>query len=659
VTGAGNVGGSAGTTSPVGAGGAAGTGVVTGAGNAAGTGNVTGTGNAAGTGNVTGTGNATGAAGSFVGTPGNVGMGTFSVEGGSASGAHGTGTDAGLVHLVSRGGLKFADALSASAAPPAPPAGGFVLGAGMLAADVTRAETIRVSGDVTATGADPIRTITSETGDIVIEGTLRGADLGAATQSVLLNAPNGTVFIAGAVDTSSVDQSPSGDAAGAITLRARSVVATGKLVAMGEDNGAGPAGLGANISVTTTGAVIVTGSVDASGGSGRNTAGAATGGGSGGFRITTNGDVWLVGPTKLHGGEASTHGADALGGLAGTLSIDSDGVVRLGGSLDARGGSASTDGGANAVAGAAGGLKIGQSAPPPGLEIAAALAANGGAGPDFGGKGATIKLAARSGDLHLGKDIDFSGGASAVHPGAGGDLDGQAGPDSGGVRVAAVIRGNGGSADGAGTAGGGNGGTVRLEVVSLLGAVVVEAAGTIATDGGNSIGTGVAGGGGDLRLLTQDGFISMAGELLARGGEAKGVGGTGALGGHINVFSDTNANGLGGALTIAATGLVNASGGAGTVGGSARNNGEIGVAKFPVDQQLIAVLLNSDSISGGLTDGELVNLGTVIARGAAANGSGGDVIYHGRQPGRHEDPLPGKLFVEADGTGRSGEFAAE
>jgi hypothetical protein len=49
----------------------------------------------------------------------------------------------------------------------------------------------------------------------------------------------------------------------------------------------------------------------------------------------------------------------------------------------------------------------------------------------------------------------------------------------------------------------------------------------------------------------------------------------------------------------------------------------------------------------------------VIARGGAANGSGGDVVFHGRRSGSSEDPLPGRMMLEANGTGSPGEYWPE
>jgi hypothetical protein len=151
----------------------------------------------------------------------------------------------------------------------------------------------------------------------------------------------------------------------------------------------------------------------------------------------------------------------------------------------------------------------------------------------------------------------------------------------------------------------------------------------------------------------------MAGKLLARGGASPDPGGFGGLGGRMNLFSDDNHNGVGGNLTIQPEGVIDVSGGAGSVGGHARNNGGAGVGLFPDMIEEIAVLLNTDGIHGSPKDGQLVNLGFIKARGGASGGWGGDIVYHGRQPGNNEDPISGQIDNGADGTGVDGAYAGE
>ncbi|MES1209847.1 MAG: hypothetical protein ABUS79_28260, partial [Pseudomonadota bacterium] len=165
-------------------------------------------------------------------------------------------------------------------------------------------------------------------------------------------------------------------------------------------------------------------------------------------------------------------------------------------------------------------------------------------------------------------------------------------------------------------------------------------------------------------VFTKDGDNTVHGQLQARGGVAPDSGGTGGGGGLVYIFSGDGHDFTSGVLTIGPDGVVDASGGDGTIGGSARNDGAGGVNLFPSNQndefdvEQIAVLINSDGVHGA-DRGWIDNQGKVIARGGKANGSGGDVVYHGRQQDGNETPLPGDVENAADGTGKSGDFAGE
>ena len=197
-----------------------------------------------------------------------------------------------------------------------------------------------------------------------------------------------------------------------------------------------------------------------------------------------------------------------------------------------------------------------------------------------------------------------------------------------------------------------------MEPVSLLGALIVDVTGAVMLDGGASGGAGIAGGGGHLYFTTSDGDLTMRGTLSLRGGDARDPGGTGGLGGAVDIFSDHNYDGIGGHLLIATTGVIDASGGAGTIGGSGRNNGGGGVAGFPDEMELIAVLINCDG-KHGTTENWLDNQGLIIARGGAANGNGGDIVYHGISPDRDSSPPSGNIDNAGNGSGRPGDFGGE
>ena len=198
-----------------------------------------------------------------------------------------------------------------------------------------------------------------------------------------------------------------------------------------------------------------------------------------------------------------------------------------------------------------------------------------------------------------------------------------------------------------------------MDINTTVGNQVYRPGSAIVLDGGGSGGTGTAGGGGHLYARSFDGIVTMSGSLFARGGAARDPGGAGGLGGHVNIFSDNNFDGFGGNLTVTPEGVIDVSGGAGTVGGSARNDGSADVADFPVNQEMIAVLLNADGIHGTPTNGVIDNQGVVIARGGAGNGAGGDIAFHGEGTGGLHDPLGGHLEMNGDGTGPEGQFASE
>jgi len=584
----------------------------------------------------------------------------ISVDGGAVSSAIGRATAAGSIRLASNGGLV----LAASSTPPPGPSipaarpGGRTLVDADLVADVSAADTLRIDGDVQTGGSDATRTLTSTAGDIVVSGVLCAADLGAAGQRLVLRAPVGTVYVTGAVATTPDDGVLDGDAGGGITIQAVRIVVTGELTAAGEP-GEGSAGVRGGdagaIALTASDSVMLAGHVDSSGGDARGAAD-ATGGNAAAVAVSGHGDVELQATVRLRGGAAEATGAGATGGAASTFAIDSDGAVVLDGAIDARGGGAAAASGA-VRGGTAGVVLVGNRAPPPSLEVRVPLSLVGGAGPDAGGAGGKLSLLARGGDLVLASDIVVDGGASAHAPGAAGTVTGRG--DGGAIRLAATIHGVGGAATGAATAPGGTGAVVDLEVRALTGPMIVAASGQIVADGGASSGAGRAGGGGNLRLASRDGDASMAGQLLARGGDAPGGDGTGGLGGALNLWTDTDYDGIGGNLHVETTGVIDVSGGAGAHGGSARNNGGVGVALFPEHQEQLAVLLNSETIEGAPQDGILVNLGTVIARGGARGGWGGDIMYHGRLPDGGEHPVPGQLEIAGDGDGRPGDFAAE
>ena len=586
------------------------------------------------------------------------------LEGGAATSAGGQAQAGGLAHLVSGGGITIGPDFQAPAMPASQsaPAGTSPLDPSSLSADVNTPGSIAITGNVDSGGSDNLRSIVSA-GDIFIDGTLRGADLGGARQGLSLKAA-GTIYVSGDLDTSGAVGG--GQAGGALTIIAQQLVVTGNITTAGGSGVTG--GAAGALTIDTTGGAYFGGTLDASGGDAFGAPNVAAGRG-GDFSLQAGGDVLFAGSASFHGGAASTMGPNAVqGGSAGNVTIDASGAVAFTGTFDDRGGLAAGDAGSpSVVAGASGALKVGENTRPTMIGMTVPLSLKGGAGQAAGGGGGIVQLEPHGGDLRVSGLVDASGGDSAVKPGAGGPIDGHPGPNlaTANLDVSGQIVSNGGSISKGGSGDGATGGTIKLVQLATTGNMTLEASGQIQTDGGNSGGTGTAGGGGLMYTFTIDGNFSGHGKLLARGGTAADTGGTGGEGGLIYVFTgDGHMDRMSGTLIIETDGVIDASGGAGTIGGSARNNGKAGVGLFPsvqtdeYDVEKIAVLINSDGVHGS-DHGWIDNRGQIIARGGKTNGNGGDVAFHGRQQNGNETPLPGKIDQSGDGTGTTGSFAGE
>jgi hypothetical protein len=543
------------------------------------------------------------------------------------------------------------------------PAGATAATSGSLGADLDAPSSISVDATVTSGGSDGVRQIASGA-DIFITGTLRAADLGQARQALALKAPNGTVYVTGTIDTSGA--AGTGQAGGALTIVARQLVVTGSILTAGGDGTT--AGAAGAVTLTLADGAFLSGTLDASGGNAKAPGSAAAGRG-GDLTIQAGGDVVLGGTTRVRGGAAAiSAGADASAGDAGTITINSNATLAIPGTLDGRGGVATVSGGTgSARGGAAGALKVGENAPPQMVGILVPLLLGGGDGPAAGGNGGAAQLEPHGGDLVISGLVDVSGGSSATAPGAGGSVDGHPGPENSaaGVDVSGQLTVNGGSITSGGAGAGAAGGVIKIVSLASEGKLTIEPSGQVQADGGGSGGTGTAGGGGLMYFFTIHGDASIHGKLLARGGAAADPGGTGGGGGLVYVFTGNGHDRMSGVLIVESDGIIDASGGAGTTGGSARNDGRPqSVNLFPSRQDdefsvdNIAVLINSDGVHGP-DRGWIDNRGLIIARGGAANGAGGDVIFHGKQQDGNETPLPGNVDLAGDGSGAPGDFRGE
>ena len=139
--------------------------------------------------------------------------GNASATDGSNNGTGGTGgaiTLSPFETAIVGGGTILPVAPSAPTAPT-----GTELTIANVAADYAVAGNLQVTSTLTITGVPTTRTITALTGDIIVSGNLLAQDPGAgATYGISLNAPNGTIFITGIVQTTNTDPTADGDAAG-------------------------------------------------------------------------------------------------------------------------------------------------------------------------------------------------------------------------------------------------------------------------------------------------------------------------------------------------------------------------------------------------------------------------------------------------------------
>ncbi|HVT08568.1 MAG TPA: hypothetical protein VHO67_14000, partial [Polyangia bacterium] len=603
------------------------------------------------------------------------------VQGGVASSAGGKGQNGGVIHLVASGDVSLDPSQPAVPAQtvPATPAGAKVVDDAALAADVSTGGDASIAS-ATSGGTDAMRTITAG-GDLYVTGTLRAADLGSGRQGLTLKATN-TIYVSGTIDASGA--AGSGQAGGAVTLSAKTVIITGKVLTAGGDGGTSGGAAGALSIQASTGGVFITGTVDASGGN-VNAGGTLIAGPGATLKIQSGGDVGISGVVLVRGGGAANSGAgSAQGGDAGALVIDSNGAVTLGGVIDGRGGLAKATGaGGTVAAGKAGQVAVGETAAPKSIAIRVPVVATGGDGDAAAGTGGNLKPEPGTGSVVIAgaHELDLSGGNSMSMPGAGGLLNGGPRTESGmgGVHITGDVTVNGGSIMAGGSGNGADGGRIYMELIPTVGNVAIDQSANLVVNGGASGGTGTAGGGGHVWFWTKDGDITCAGHVVTDGGDAPDPGGVGGKGGMIYFFSDANFNATTttdaagttapGNLWITATGVLESSGGSGAMGGSARSDGIAGrVPPFPDEQESIAIFLNCDGAHGN-TFNWMENDGWLYANGGAHNGNGGDIVYHGIPKNARQDPLfdtygdypvpSGNIQMMGDGTGKKGDFLGE
>jgi len=479
--------------------------------------------------------------------------------------------------------------------------------------------TIQALGSLRARAAassNPGGAIIAEFAEADIAGTIdvSGAPAGGVTLTV-----QGALQISGSVVARATLPSEVG---GQIDLVAGSATIGGTLNALG-----GPESIGGDVSVSTAGALILSGTIDASGGDGggidvdagsgignagdltvtaaallnanSTTAGsfggtvdlAATGDNLTSGRIFVDGDLTATGRT----GTEETGGGDG-----GCIALSASGDIRVadaGALLDVNGGGPDGSGGEIDVSTIAGEIEVRGTARAqgPGFEsgggsvsldavgqaiVAGALLA--GSGGDGGGGEITIASSDAGVLIEASAALDASAGTG----GQGGSICLESGFGPGNAARSIAIEGDLSANGGSGSAGG------AIEI-SGGDSVRLGAMGSIAAAGGAAGGVG-----GVVSIAVDEGSALIDGPITASGGSASGVGGTIAIDASQRVVAnaqlDVRASGTGGTIGLSAIGdvdvrrpvLVASSGAAGGT-----------VEIVSQGQVLIGALVNADGSS--------------------------------------------------------------
>jgi hypothetical protein len=311
-----------------------------------------------------------------------------------------------------------------------------------------------------------------------------------------------------------------------------------------------------------------------------------------------------------------------------------------------------------------------------------------GSGAEFvqGGNAGTVQCITSIGDIQISGSLILNGGNGSSSafifsgPSTGGNvfvLAGDGTVDGGGsITLRGTIQANGGSdSDSSDDNDGAAAGVVQLICSNPAGSIYLDPGSSIQLDGGNAGGTTGApfgGDGGVISLLTSGGSasdgtvggnISMRGLLLARGGFGLSIAGSfGGLGGSVTADSDSASVGVGGAdgrggdITLNPGATIDVSGGPGDLGGDALNDLATSSVTAPTAVIFDADGLDSDDPS---ENGVVRNLGTILGRGAAFGGNGGDVLFDGLTAGLAVGPAAGFLDLLGSGTGVLGDFLSQ
>jgi hypothetical protein len=530
---------------------------------------------------------------------------------------------------------------------------------------------IQIQGLVTTDVAGPPgtpRKIIADSGDIVVTGTLQsgnvtGLDAGGlplhAMADLELDAPNGTIYISGALQTTSVDGILDGTSGGALRLVARQVVLLGTINTSGEASsgpkgGAGGAltlnvsaagagfflrngsiltfggtgssqgGKGGDITLSILGGeVLLFGQVSAGGGLASGSSGSVQGGAGGAISLVVSSTVILDSQASSRGGDALTGGGVATGGAGGQFRLQNASAgspvgARLFGLVDLTGGAASSasTGPGVTTGGQGGSAQFGQAVSPllSILSGSSTLDSSGGAG-DVGGAAAAITLRAAgtgSADLVVTGSLLALGGAGGPGPGGPGGPVALSTSASGSLSLSGLLQSDGGpsASDAGGRAG-------SVTITGVLSPVQLTSSARITASAGSGGSSGGAGAAGSVQVVLANGSMTLGGSLEALGGTSPvqftSLGPAGpSAGGQITLR--TGASGSG-AISCRAVILA--------LGGNSSASSTVSVAGAAGGTVTIATLSPSGEISLG--SGCSIQADGGVSTGSHTGGIGGSI----------------------------------
>ena len=252
---------------------------------------------------------------------------TYDAMGGLAIDPGGRGGPGGNVDVVTTGALSFGAAFAAPGDAPAPPADAQRIAS--LDTDVSVTGTALIDGDLSAQGP---RRLTISGGDLFIAGKVR------SDSEITIEAPNGSIYVTGTIDTSGANGAPAGNiriSADRDVMLLGTIKGRGGAVSSGEAQG----GAAATLAIDAGANVKLAGIVDLRGGSARGGAsGAVLAGGAGGHltigAVRPPGSVTFALDVSVDGGDGHS-GA----GAGGSFTLVAGGDFTVAGTVRSRGGS--------------------------------------------------------------------------------------------------------------------------------------------------------------------------------------------------------------------------------------------------------------------------------------------------------------------------------